>query len=642
MRRPKHLRRYAIGAVTVGLVAATAVGAEATHTGTVGRITYQVGGNITIAKPDGTGGKILVAGSSAKWAPDGSRVAFVAPGGGIRSVRYDGSRQVTVTTNTVDKDPVWNPNGDAVYFSRDGKLYVASSDGSRYELEIGENPDPATIQDTLPSVSMTREGDGNDHDILFFVRRQNGGAPAIYRQEQTEDHPTLLISNATLPDVDPDFSKIAYIVPATTPGGNDAELWTANLDGSNKQKVVTLPAPEIGSIAWSPDSKTILVSPAAESATPVKVRSVKLADKTVAPLVEGYGVVAAQATQSSLVQRVWGNDGILTAIATSKRNYGDNQANAVVLSRSDTYLDALVGSALAITKGGPLLITAPGNTVEDRVVTEIQRVLPDGGDIYLLGGTLALPVGIETQLHDQLGYTVHRIWGANHYATSVEIDKEIAKGIPDNKPTKAIVTTGANYYDALAAGAAAGANPGTVVVLTDGGTMPAVSAQYLNSLGAGIEIVTAGGPGDAALQKAASTGQLPALGNFSYTSLVGNNEKDTAVALAKEFFVSPRNVAISTNRGWQDALTGGAMIGATYGPLLLTDPNQLYGPVANYLSDASGSITYGIMLGGYLALPDALIEPIGDAIGVPDGYVLAGGATPMANLVPQGEPLTQR
>jgi len=127
-----------------------------------------------------------------------------------------------------------------------------------------------------------------------------------------------------------------------------------------------------------------------------------------------------------------------------------------------------------------------------------------------------------------------------------------------------------------------------------------------------------------------------------YTSLVGNNEKDTAVALAREFFVSPRNVAISTNRGWQDALTGGAMIGATYGPLLLTDPNQLYGPVANYLSDASGSIVYGVMLGGYLALPDALIEPIGNAIGVPDSYVMAGGATPMANLVPEGEPLTQR
>ncbi|MEV4507413.1 cell wall-binding repeat-containing protein [Dactylosporangium sp. NPDC049525] len=635
MSRPKHLRRYAIGAVTIGLVAATAVGAEASHGGAVGSITYNVGGNVMIAKPDGTGGKILVEGTDGQWSADGTRLAYVAPGGGIKSVRQDGSKKVTITTNPADKDPVWNPTGDAVYFSRDGKLFYASSDGTRYEAPIGENPDPALIEDTMPSVSMTRAGEGNDHDILFFVRRQNGGAPAIYKFVPQDAQPKLLVSNATLPDVDPDFSKIAYVVPATTPAGDNAELWTVDFDGSNKKKLITLAAPAPESLAWSPDGHRIFVGAAAGS----KIRSVELNDPpviSVKDVVEGHGTVATQAIGGSLVQRVWGNDGTLTAIATSKRNYGDNQAQAVVLSRSDTYLDALVGSALAINKGGPLLITAPGNTVEPRVIAEIQRVLPTPGDIYLLGGTLALPQKIETQLSG-LGYTLHRIWGANHYATAVAINKEITAD-----PERIIVTTGANYYDALAAGAAAGANPGTVVVLTDGGTMPAVSAEYMNSIGPGLEVVTAGGPGDTALQKAAATGQLPAWGNFSYTSLVGNNEKDTAVALARHFFVSPGNVALATNRGWQDALTGGAMIGATYGPLLLTDPNQLYGPVGDYLSDASGSINYAVMLGGYLALPDALIPPIGNAIGVPGTYTVAGGAAPMANLVPQNEPLTQR
>jgi hypothetical protein len=636
MRRPKHIRRYAIGAVTLGLVAATAVGAEATHSGSPGKISYNVGGAIMAANPDGTGGKSIAEGTGGKWSPDGSRIAFVAPGGGIKAVRQDGSRQVTITTNAADRDPVWSPTGEAIYFSRDGKIYIASSDGSRYEESLDENPDPAVIQDTLPSVSMTRSGDGNDYDILFFVRRQNNGAPSIYRFTQHDASPSLLISNATLPDVDPDFSKIAYVVPASTPGAGDAELWTANLNGSGKQKLVTIPAPEIGAIAWAPDGKTILVSPAVQSPTPVKVRSVNVAAKTIAPLVEGHGVVAAQAVQSNLVQRVWGQDGIATAIATSKRNYNRGAADAVVLSRSDTYLDALVGSALAISKNGPLLITTPGNTVEPRILDEINNALGGSGDVYLLGGVLALPVGIEEQLKD-LGHTVHRIWGQNHYETAVAINKAIT---PD--PTGVIVTTGANYYDALAAGAAAGANPGTVVVLSDGGTMPAASAEYLNSIGPGIDVVTAGGPGDAALRKAAATGQLPAWGNFSYTSLVGNNEKDTAVALARHFFVSPRNAAISTNRGWQDALTGGAMIGATGGPLLLTEPNQLYGPVADYLSDACGSLYYGVMLGGTLALPASLEAPVGNAIGVPGTYIVSAIAVPMANLVPEGEPLTQR
>ncbi|MET7420445.1 cell wall-binding repeat-containing protein [Dactylosporangium sp. NPDC005555] len=628
MSRP-YIRRLVIGGVTLATVAATVTAANATHPGTPGQVAYRVGGALYRANPDGSGATLMssssaIPGTTGSWSDDGSRYAYSSLGG-LVTVRAGGGQTVQITGNAADVDPEWWPGGYGLLFSRNGQLFQAGANGT-WEEPFGADPAGA-YQDTDPAISINSQ--------IIFERTAPGQPVSIYEFGQGHPAPDTKLVEGSSPDFAPDGARFAYIA-----GGN---LWTAAADGSAKKQLTT--DGTASDPSYSPDGTEIAFS-AAGALKKIKV------DGSGPTTIKAAGTAPAwQTVNANGVERVWGADGVGTAIATSQWNYMDNDsgpedagrfpAEAVVLSRSDTYLDALVGSALAIKKGAPLLITKPGGTVEPRVLAEIKRVLGSSGDVYLLGGTLALPAGIETQLKG-LGYTVKRIWGNTHYDTAVEINKQITPN-----PSVAIVTTGANYYDALAAGAAAGATAGNLaIVLTNGASMPASSAAYLNGLNpAKVEVVTAGGPGDAALANALSRGQLGNWAGFTIDDahrLVGQDEISTALQLAKYFFPNPSNVAISTNRGWQDALTGGAMIGAAYGPLLLTGPDHLDGSVAEYLSDNSACIWLGVMLGGYLALPDALIDPFGESFSATFDYYsgapsLAAKARPRS-LVPHTVP----
>src|SRR5260221_8947409 len=118
------------------------------------------------------------------------------------------------------------------------------------------------------------------------------------------------------------------------------------------------------------------------------------------------------ALQAGPVHRIFGQDAIDTSIAVSRAGFPlSGSAASVVIARSDHFADALAGGPLAAARNGPLLIT-PGastsNQSDPRVLAEIQRVVPRGGTVYILGGTLALSPNIDAQLTTN-GYVVQRI-----------------------------------------------------------------------------------------------------------------------------------------------------------------------------------------------------------------------------------------
>ena len=95
------------------------------------------------------------------------------------------------------------------------------------------------------------------------------------------------------------------------------------------------------------------------------------------------GPPAYQTTNPDTVARVAGADRFGTAVAASRMEWatagvtgqtGLQPAKAVVLSRSDTFADALAGSTLATAKQGPLLMTPPGS-LNPTTAAEIKRVL---------------------------------------------------------------------------------------------------------------------------------------------------------------------------------------------------------------------------------------------------------------------------
>jgi hypothetical protein len=177
------------------------------------------------------------------------------------------------------------------------------------------------------------------------------------------------------------------------------------------------------------------------------------------------------------------------------------------------------------------------------------------------------------------------------------------------------------------------------VLLTSGKVMPKATAQYLNTLNPdasaanGTEIVTIGGPGDAALHAAYIGGQLPSWpSQISRLKLTGADRYETALLVAQAFFNSNTDAAVATGATWPDALSGGAMVGHRGGPLLLTDPAGISGGVLNYLGSQSASLFALHLLGGTAALPNSIAQQAAGWIGLPghvqiDGFS-AGGVYP--------------
>ncbi len=310
------------------------------------------------------------------------------------------------------------------------------------------------------------------------------------------------------------------------------------------------------------------------------------------------GIGGASASAGSL-RRISGTDAIGTAIAISQAEFPNSgSANAVVLARSDFFSDALAGGPLAAAMGGPLLIT-PGASasasLDPRVGAEIERVLPKGDTVYVLGGYLALSPNIDSTLKAD-GYQVVREAGANQFATAVDIARTMGN------PSTVFEATGLSFYDALSAVPAA-IEEHAAILLTDGDVQAPETAGYLAQF-----------PND---QRYAIGGPLAAFGaDPTATPVYGQNPFDTSNAVASRFFPGAAVFGTATAASFPDALGGGVFMatGGRLGPILLVNPAPPLPPgVPPYLASLAGG-TPGYVFGGSLAVGDGVVTAVQTAV----------------------------
>jgi hypothetical protein len=270
--------------------------------------------------------------------------------------------------------------------------------------------------------------------------------------------------------------------------------------------------------------------------------------------------------------------------------FGDGTAGSVVLARSDSFADALAGGPLAVDTFGCLLLT-PSTGLDPATLAEMQRVLEPGGTVYLLGGTAALSPAVESAVAGA-GFTPLRLAGADRYETAIAI---ATQGL--GSPSTVMFATGLNFPDALAAGAAAGPR-GAAILLTQGATMPASVATYLQQHPP-TSTYAIGGPAAAAAPSA-----IP---------VVGSDRYDTAVKIASTFFSFVDTVGVASGVNFPDALAGGAAMGIGDQPLLLTDPAALPAVVSTYLTNAQPSEAF--VFGGSAAVSDAAVNQVDALVG---------------------------
>ncbi|MGI9018132.1 MAG: cell wall-binding repeat-containing protein [Euzebya sp.] len=288
-------------------------------------------------------------------------------------------------------------------------------------------------------------------------------------------------------------------------------------------------------------------------------------------------------------RRLNGLSRIETAVRVSQNGYAADAAGAVVLARADIAADALAGTALASAAGGPVLLT-PSDQLHPATAAEINRVLPDGATVYLLGGTSALSPQVEGALAD---YDVRRLAGASRFETAVEVARAVTAS-----PGQIVLADGLTFADALIAGPAA-ALRGGVVVLTDGTrNHPAVDG-YL-SQHAAVEQVTVG---------AAATAAYPGRTNY-----VGASDQETSVLVARAYAPQASTVGVARVDAFADALSGGAHAALGGTTLLLTDSGSLTPVVRDHLSQQAATIDTAVLYGGTSALSAEVEEQIRAAI----------------------------
>ncbi len=288
--------------------------------------------SLWIMNADGSKQRKLLDGSSARWSPDGTRIAFVAQGeprGSQIFVRWMDAEGAVTQITRLDESPsdiAWSPDGKWIAFTmlvpaqeRWPIALPARPEGARWT----ENPRIVTRLDYRQDrVGFTREGYRH-----IFIVPADGGTPRQLTSgdwdhngvEWTPDGKEILFTSLRIPEaeyawreseiyavnvetgairqlttrkgpdrspvVSPDGRLVAYI-------GNDwtddtyveAKLYIMGIDGSNPRMIAEEMGSAPGNVTWAPDGSGVYFNASMKGAQNLYFASV---DGRVRPVTEG-------------------------------------------------------------------------------------------------------------------------------------------------------------------------------------------------------------------------------------------------------------------------------------------------------------------------------------------------------------------
>lgn len=182
------------------------------------------------------------------------------------------------------------------------------------------------------------------------------------------------------------------------------------------------------------------------------------------------------------VVRRAGSNRFETAAELALLAYPDG-ADTVLLATGDDFADALAAAPLAAVEEAPILLASA-----DRLPTATAEALVELGatEVIVLGGAAAIGDDVELLL-GTAGYDVSRLAGPDRTATAAFL----ARAAHPDGATVALLTTGTDFPDALAAAPLA-AHRGGPILLTGASSVPDATTSTLEQLGV-EEVVLIGG-----------------------------------------------------------------------------------------------------------------------------------------------------
>lgn len=232
------------------------------------------------------------------------------------------------------------------------------------------------------------------------------------------------------------------------------------------------------------------------------------------------------------------------------------------------------------------------NAAQQKKIAEANAALV-AAKKALADATTALQKAINAENAAQLEVTVRaatRPDTVDHDNAKLAYNKAISTALTAAKRYPAFVATGLDFADALAAGPAAADEKG-VVLLTNGETVPASTAQYLASKS---NVVAVGGPASRAVPTAS-------------VKYVGKDRYETATKLANAYFDQFDWVGLASGQVAADAVVAGALMANVDSTLVLTQAKVLPKVTENFLSFDTDDATL-VVFGGKEAISNAVAD----------------------------------
>lgn len=303
------------------------------------------------------------------------------------------------------------------------------------------------------------------------------------------------------------------------------------------------------------------------------------------------------------------------AVEISQRLFTAGTAATAVLARPDDFADALAGSALLADRG-PLLFTPRDGPLDPGTAAELQRILPEGRVVYLLGGTAALPAALEDELR-QIGYEPRRLSGPTREATAAQVAREVvAEGLSTSRSV--LLARSDDWPDAVTGGSLA-ARFGMPLLLTSRDSLHPATAAALAELDPD-ELLALGGNAALLPETVAAAGQAAGLAPGSLVRLSGPSRDATAVAIATRLDTLvrasgavPRTVmAVNVRRtdAFAFALAAAAISGhdgSIFIPVEGEKGTTLTEPARSFVT---GYGTDGLVIGGKDLVTDAVVDEL--------------------------------
>lgn len=287
-------------------------------------------------------------------------------------------------------------------------------------------------------------------------------------------------------------------------------------------------------------------------------------------------------------------DNVGLSIEIAKQGWQSGAAN-VILARDDQFSDSLAAAPLSKKLNAPILMT-DSSSLDSRTLAGLREL--GAGNIYIMGGTVAISQSIEDTLRSQ-NFKVTRIAGAQGYDTAALISAQVGS---DSSGT-VYLANGHAIPDAIAISAFAGAQ-GNPILLTDRDKLPDSTLQALSSLNAQTVVLLGGeavigGSVEEQLSSAYRVERWGGYDRYDTQSIIFQNLLKKEAPQSPLYFTSGlvRQDDVSSGKPFADALLTAALAAKNGGFVAMTQPSDLPSSLNYFLLFNKGYITNSVVVG---------------------------------------------